>query len=229
MTDSLGEVTMVRVCHVVVGALLLMTAACSDTTTNVVNNFASVRLVNATDTPLSIAIGAVPDSANTRIVFGESSGCLLVDMSATTTPTLILTNDATGASSPFRPTLTPGAHVMVVAFGDTVGVVHLAPLSNSFAPATNGAGLRFFNGATTIGPLTMQRGGSTLTPPVIVGTASDFTSVPSDSARITFSNASSIVLDAGLMAFPLGQSSTVVVGPAAQGTNSLRFFTAQGC
>jgi len=62
------------------------------------------------------------------------------------------------------------------------------------------------------------------------GSASRFVNVPIDSASITFSNQTSFVLDAGRMAFPLGQNSTVVVGPAAPGaTVPLRFFTVQGC
>jgi hypothetical protein len=75
----------------------------------------------------------------------------------------------------------------------------------------------------------MARNNVVLTPFVGVGSASNFVSVPIDSGRIVFSNASSVVLDAGLMAFPQGQNSTVLVGPAASDSTPRRFFTAQGC
>jgi hypothetical protein len=89
--------------------------------------------------------------------------------------------------------------------------------------------LRFFNGEATSGPLVMRRNGVALTPFVGFGSASRFVSVPTDSASITFSSQTSFVLDAGRMAFPLGQNSTVVLGPPAPETVPPRFFTVQGC
>jgi hypothetical protein len=210
-----------------VGALLAMTAECHDATSNVVGSIAIVQLVNDTDTPLSITNAGVVDSANMRLVFGQSSTCLSVNLS--TTPAITLTNAVTGASITFTPPLPTGANLMVVAVIDTLGSVRLAALNNFFVPATNAAGLRFFNGVPQAGALVMLRGGTILTPFTAVGSASNFTSVPIDSARIAFSNVSQVVLDAGLMAFPQGQNSTVVIGPPASGTIPLRFFTVQGC
>jgi hypothetical protein len=224
-----GGVTMFRPSHVIIGALVLMAAACNDSVSNVVGNIATVRLVNGTDIPLSIASGGVLDTENTKIVFGQSSGCLLVNLSTTSVPTVTLTNGATGASIVFTPVLTGGTSVMVVAYNDAMGHVLLTPLTNAFVPAINGAGLRFFNGVATVGALTMARDSATLTPFVGIGAASNFVSVPLDSGRITFSNTATVVLDAGLMAFPEGQNTTIVVGPPAEGTVPLRFFTAQGC
>ena len=219
---------MFRPSHVVVGALVLIAAACSDSD-NVVHtlNAATVRLVNDTDTPLSLAVVNVLDSANARLVFGQASACVFVDLS--NVPALTITNGATGVSIAFTPILSAGDNVMVVAFGTTVGNVQFASLNNRFVPAANSAGLRFFNGVASTGPLVMQRNGAVLTPFVGFGAASGFVSVPIDSASITFSNQLSVVLDAGPMAFPLGQNSTVVVGPPAAGTDPLRSFTVQGC
>jgi hypothetical protein len=220
---------MFRASHVV-GALLLMTVSCNGTVTNVVDNLAAVRLINDTDTPLSIASGGVLNSANARLVFSQSSTCLFVDPSATTVPLIAITNGATGASIAFTPTLTAGANLMVVAFAAaTLGDVQLAVLTNRFVPTIDDAGLRFFNGAPSAGSLIMRRDTTTLTPLVEPGSASIFVSVPIDSARVTFSSTSTVVLDAGRMAFPQGQNSTVVVGPPAQGAVPLRFFIAQGC
>jgi hypothetical protein len=223
---------MFRPSRVVVGALVLMAAACSDSD-NVVHtlNAATVRLVNDTDTPLSLINAGVLDPVNASLVFGQASACVLVDL--TNTPTLTITNVA-GATIAFTPILSAGDNVTVVAFGATVGNVattnvQFATLNNRFVPALNSAGLRFFNGVSTTGPLVMRRNGLVLTPFVGFGSASRFVSVPIDSASITFSNQNSFVLDAGRMAFPLGQNSTVVIGPPAPETVPLRFFTVQGC
>jgi hypothetical protein len=218
---------MFRPFHVVVGALVLTAAACSDSD-NVVHtlNAATVRLVNDTDTPLSLINAGILDSASAGLVFGQASACVLVDL--TNSPTLTITNLA-GATIAFTPTLSAGDNVTIVAFGIPGGTVQFATLSNRFVPATSSAGLRFFNGEATSGPLLMRRNGVALTPFVGFGSASRFVSVPTDSASITFSSQTSFVLDAGRMAFPLGQNSTVVLGPPAPETVPLRFFTVQGC
>ena len=214
----------------VVGALVLLAAACSDNDNFVHTlNSATVRLVNDTDTPLSLTVLNVLDSANARLVFGQSSACVFLDLN--NSPVLTITNGATGATVPFTPILSAGDNVTIVAFGATPGTVQLASLNNRFVPAANTAGLRFFNGVSSTSPLLMRRNGGALTPFVGFGGASGFVSVPIDSGRITFADQSSVVLDAGLMAFPLGQNSTVVLGPPVPSpeTHPIRFFTVQGC
>jgi hypothetical protein len=219
---------MFRRAHVVFGTLALMGAACGDPISNFVSRAATVRLVNDTDTPLSLANRGSLDSANTRLVFGQASTCMFVEVSGATVPPLTLTNAATSALITFTPNLTAGVNLTIVAFADTVGEVRLAALGNGFVPAANDAGLRFFNGASNTGAILMQRGGVVLTPSIEFGSASGFVSVPIDSARITFSNRSSVVLDAGLMAFPVGQNATVFVGPAAGGDESVPVFQRPG-
>ena len=220
---------MFRSSHVVVGALGLVATACNDNTTNFVNNIATVRFVNDTDTPIVVSPTGIPDSTTTTLIFGAASACAFVDLSSASTPVLSVKNAATGASIAIIPVLTVGDNVTIVAFGDTTGPVQLTALSNRFVPVASDAGLRFFNGDVFAGPMTMQRNGVTLTPLTAFGSASSFLSVPIDSAHITFSNTVSVVLDAGQMAFPQGQNSTVFVGPPAAGTVPLRFFTVQGC
>lgn len=221
---------MFRPSHVAVGALALMAAACGDTTTNVVHtlNVVTVRLVNDTDTPLSVSTGVIVGPTNARLSFGDATGCLLIDLS--NVPALAVANATTGATIFFTPTLIPGANLTVVAFADASGNVQFAALSNSFVTTPSTAGLRFFNGVATTGPLDMSRNGAALTPLISFGSASDFVSVPTDSGSITFSNQSSVVLDAGSLVFPQNENSTVVLGPAvAPNTVPLRFFTVRGC
>ena len=219
---------MFRPSHFVVGALALIATACSDNGNFAPFNSAAVRLVNDTDTPIVLTNAAIFDPTTVRLAFGQSSGCLSIDVS--NIRALAVTNAVTGESIPFAPTLSPGGSVIVVAFAGTTGNIRFATLNDRFLPATNDAGLSFFNGASGTGALVMQRNGTALTPFVDFGTSSSFGSVPIDSASITFADQFSIVLDAGQIAFPLGQNSTVVVGPPAPAaTAPLRFFTARGC
>jgi hypothetical protein len=219
---------MFRPSHVAVGALALVAAACGDTA-NAVHTLdvVTVRLVNDTDTPLSVSTGAIVGPTNARLAFGDATGCLLIDLS--NVPALAVTNATTGATILFTPTLLAGANLTVVAFADTPGNVQFAALSNSFVTVAGTAGLRFFNGVATTGPLDMARNGAALTPLVSFGAASGFVSVPTDSGSITFSNQSSIVLDAGFLTFPPNQNSIVVLGPPVPNTAPLRFFTVRGC
>jgi hypothetical protein len=226
---SVVEVQMFRPSHAVVGALALMAAACNDSTSNFVSNLATIRLANDTDTPISITVRGTLDTLNRRLTYGSLSTCLFVDLSTTTVPVVSVMNAVTGATIVFTPVLTPGENALVVAWGDTLGAVALTALDNRFVPVANEAGLRFFNGVPRDGSLSMQRNSATLTPFIGVGSASRFVSVPIDSGRITFSNAATVVLDAGLLAFPQGQNSTVVVGPPVAGSVLRRLFVAQGC
>jgi hypothetical protein len=219
---------MFRLSHSVVGALALIASACSDNGNFAPFNSAAVRLVNDTDTPIVFTNAAIFDPTTARLGFGQSSRCLSIDVS--NIAALSVTNAATGESIAFAPQLTAGGSVIVVAFTGTTGNIRFATLNDRFLPATNNAGLSFFNGASATGALVMQRNRTALTPFVDFGTSSSFGSVPIDSASITFADQFSIVLDAGRLAFPLGQNSTVVVGPPAPtATAPLRFFTVRGC
>lgn len=218
---------MFRPSRFVVGALALMVTACNDDNF-VPFNSAAVRLVNDTNTPIVFTDAGIVNPTTARLGFGQSSACVSVDLSNTSI--LSVTNAATGESIPFAPRLTVGGSVIVVAVVDRVGNIQFATLNDRFLPATNDAGLSFFNGVSSTGPLLMQRNGISFTPLVDFGTSSSFMSVSVDSASITFADQVSIVLDAGQLAFPLDQNSTVVVGPPAPAaTAPLRFFTVQGC
>ncbi len=218
---------MFRPSRFVVGALALIVTACNDDNF-VPFNSAAVRLVNDTNTPIVFTDAGIVNPTTARLGFGQSSACVSVDLSNTSI--LSVTNAATGEPIPFAPRLTVGGSVIVVAVVDRVGNIQFATLNDRFLPATNDAGLSFFNGVSSTGPLLMQRNGISFTPLVDFGTSSSFMSVSVDSASITFADQVSIVLDAGQLAFPLAQNSTVVVGPPAPAaTAPLRFFTVQGC
>ena len=135
---------MFRPSHVVVGALALM-AACSDSD-NVVHtlNSATVRLVNDTDTPLSLVNGGILDSVSVGLVFGQASACVFVDLNNTLRLTI---TDGAGATIGFTPILSPGDNLTVVAFAPTVGNVatmgnvQFATLNNRFVPRRQQRGI----------------------------------------------------------------------------------------
>ena len=220
---------MFRPSRLVVGALSLMVAACSDNDNNVVGvaNTATVVLVNDTDTPIMLTAATVPDSATTTLNFGQATACAVFDLSKAV-PQLAVRNAETGATLALASTLSAGDNLTIVAFDGSAGILQLATLDNRFTPLETDAGLRFFNGAASADSIFMERNG-TLTPFVRLGAASPFASVSTDSATILFSNRRSIVLDAGVISFPHGRNSTLLVGPPAPRTTALRFFTVQAC
>ncbi|HEV8447849.1 MAG TPA: hypothetical protein VGQ44_13550 [Gemmatimonadaceae bacterium] len=220
---------MVRPFHIVVGALSLMAAACSDHDNVVqVANTATVVLVNDTDTPIALTADvSALDSASATLNFGQASACASVDLS-NAVPRLAVRNVLTGASLTVEPPLSAGSNLTIIAFDDRTGTLRLATLDNHFTPLETDAGFRFFNGVPSIGAIFAERRG-TLTSFVGLGEASPFVSVSTDSASILFSNRSAIVLDASVVAFPHGRNSTLVVGPPAVGITPLRFFIVQAC
>ena len=218
---------MFRPSYPVVVALAVMAAACSDHNGLAPDDLTTVRLVNDTDIPLSLANAGVVSVADASIAFGQASTCVPIALPGTV-PELTVTNVTTRRSIPFALPSAAGDNLIVVAFDDAAGNVRLTVLRDRFVPFETGAGLRFFNGVSKNGPLLMQRNGF-LTPFVAFGAASAFVSVQPDSEFVTFADRFSNVLDAGFLAFPMGMNSTVVLGPPVSGTENLRFFTVQGC
>lgn len=205
-------------------------AACGDKDANITiaGRTASVRFVNATDLPISIANDGVVASGNSGLVFGGSATCLAVD--ATNASALTFTNGSTSTTiTGFTPSFTPGGNATVVAFTDANGNTQFATLNNSFTPASGQAGLRVFNAANGSGTLSIMGNGTDLGVSVPFGAASDFVNVPAGTQDLTFTNGSAILLDAGNMSFVSGGNSTIVVGPAVSGSTTLRSFTANGC
>lgn len=207
-------------------------AACNDDTSNFVfvhtANTAVVRFVNATDTPITVRANGVIDTVNTRLGFGQQSSCLLVDL--TTTLPLTFTNGVTTVIIPgvVTPPLIGGSFT-VVAFAALNGPVQFVALNNAFVPTPGSAGLRFFNAASPAGPLTIRGNGVALSPAVNFGQSTAFLSVSPDPMGITFTNGTVTVLDAGTLAFPIAQSSTIIVGPPSAGSTTFRFFTTVSC
>jgi hypothetical protein len=213
--------------HVMVGALVLMAASCSDHNSVAPVSVTTVRLVNDTDIPLSLASNGVVASTDAEIAFSQASTCVS-SVLPNTLPVVTITDLATRERIPFTTPLVVGDNLIIVAFNDAAGNLRLAVLGDGFTPFETGAGLRFFNGIPNVGPLQMQRRGF-LTEFVEFGAASALVNVLPDSAVVTFADQFSNVVDAGPLAFPRGTNWTVFLGPAVAGIEDFRFFTVQDC
>jgi uncharacterized protein DUF4397 len=186
---------------------------------------ASVRFVNATSQPISVSNNGVIASAN--LAFGASSSCIPVPIA--NQASLTFTDAATGATlSGFTPALSADQSFTVVAFTNASGNTQFATLNNSSNLTSGSGGLRIFN-ATASGPLTIMANGTAVGGAVDAGTGGTFVSLPAGTQAITINNGATQVLDLGTVTITSGVAQTIVVGPAATGTTTLRSFTANGC
>jgi hypothetical protein len=219
---------MFRQSYLLVAVPLVFAAACGDKDNGGilgVGSAAQVRFINATDLPITVANNGLVASGSTGLVFGGTSTCLPVSSNA-----LVLTNGTTGTTlTGFTPVFAAGGNYTVVAYTDANGNTQFATLPNAFTPTTGSAGLRVFDAVSAQPSLAFADNGTTIGTTVPFGTASGFVSVPSGTGDITFMNSGSMILDAGSMNLSPGTLTTVVVGPSAAGSTTLRSFTVAGC
>jgi hypothetical protein len=183
-----------------------------------------VRFINATDLPITVANNGLVGTGSNGLVFGNTTACLPVTSNA-----LLLTNANGTTISGFTPAFAAGGSYTVIAYTDANGNTQFATLPNSFTPAAGSAGIRVFNAASGQPSVTFANNGTTLGGPVAFGTASDFVNVPSGSDTFTFSNSGTMILDAGSMTLSPGTNTTLIIGPAASGSTTLRSFSVAGC
>jgi len=112
---------MFRPSYLLVAVPLVFAAACGDKFNGVavIANGATVRFVNATDTPINITNAGVV--ADTDIVFGAQSVCL--NVSVASTGGLVFTNVNNGTTIGFAPSFTGGGRFTVIAFTDASGAI----------------------------------------------------------------------------------------------------------
>jgi len=218
---------MFRPSYLLVAVPLVFAAACGDKFNGVavIANGATVRFVNATDTPINITNAGVV--ADTDIVFGAQSACLNVAVAST--GGLVFTNFNNGTTIVFAPSFTVGGRFTVVAFSDAAGAIQFTTVNSDFTPTSGDAGLRLFNAVSSIPSATVLLNGTAVDGAAAFGTANNFASIPAGTADVTFENGTTQVLDAGQMTFTAGQSQMIVLGPAAAGTTPLRQFLVNGC
>ena len=200
------------------------------------STFATVRFVNATDTPIDIATSGTIATGNGALTFGTSSNCILVDERAANVTVL-----RTGVNSTivgFAPTFQKGGSFTVIIYPGVGGVPQFAVLPNAFNPNLNRGGFRAFNGVgvgtnfdvfvTVSGEVLRTASVNNVT----FGSGSGFVNVDATTVqqvRITNAGSAVVVLDAGNQSFVSGGNSTFVIAPPGPGSTTLRTFQSQAC
>ena len=220
---------MFRPSYLLVAVPLVFAAACGDKFNGVavIANGATVRFVNATDTPINITNAGVV--ADTDIVFGAQSACLNVAVAST--GGLVFTNVNNGTTIGFAPSFTVGGRFTVIAFTDASGAIRFATLNSEFTPTSGDAGLRMFDAVSAIPFATVLVNAVPIDGAAAFGTANQFSSIPGVAANIMFDNedGTTLFLDDGAVTFTAGPSQTIVFGPPAPGATTFRAFLVNGC
>jgi len=226
----------------VVAAMIpvLALAACDDTNARLgfvgPVSVATVRFVNATDTPIDIATSGAISAGNGALSFGVSSNCILVGVTASNVS--VLRTGANSALVGFTPNFSAGGSFTVVIFPGATGSPQFAILPNAFNPILNRGGFRAFNGvgAGTNFDVFVTVSGEVLRTAsvnnVTFGSGSGFVNVDATTVqqvRITNAGSPVVVLDAGNQSFVSGGNSTFVIAPPGPGSTTLRTFQSQAC
>jgi hypothetical protein len=198
--------------------------------------FATVRFVNATDTPIDIATSGTVANGNGALSFGTSSNCILVG--ATAANVTILRTGTNTAVVGFTPNFQAGGSFTVIIYPGPGGLPQFATLPNAFNPNLNRGGFRAFNavGAGTNYDVYVTTSGEPLRTAsvnnVTFGTGSGFVDVDATTVqqvRITNAGSLAVVLNAGNQSFSSGVNSNFIIAPPGPGSATLRTFQSQAC
>ena len=216
---------------------LLFKPVIKGTVTDAATVNATVRLANATATPLDFVQGTTVLSGSGNVAFGASSACSSVN--AATPGLTIQQTGTTTALAGFAPTLEVGKSYSIIAYPNASNVVQFATLPNVFTPAAGQAGLRVFNATTfpAAFDVFVTASGATLATPtvanvVVGGLGSAFVSVPAGASEVRLTalgTTTPILLDIASQTFTAGQNVTLVIAPPAAGSTTPRAFFVVGC
>ena len=194
---------------------------------------ASVRLFNATGTPLNLLQAGTALTGGSNVASGATSTCSSVNAA---TPNLTVTQGTTTSALPgFSPSFTAGTSYTIVAYPDASGAVQFSTLGNVFAPATGQAGLRVFNATTTGYDVHVTNIGGSLATPLfanqLAGTSSSYIGIPAGTSVVTVTSAggTTAVVALPTQSFAAGQNATLVIAPPAAGSTTPRLFVVPSC
>jgi hypothetical protein len=195
---------------------------------------ATVRFINATNSNIDVSNAGSVATGNNNLGFGAFSSCMSVNTAGTTGTGLAFNQPGTTTAIPgFTQNLATGGNYTVIAYPSSTGTQFITVSNSGFTPSSGQAGLRVFNAASTIGSVVALGNGTTLGTGAAVsyGNAGAFVNVPAGSQTITFNTGTgtSTIANAGALSFTAGQNYTLVVAPAATGSNTLRTFMVAGC
>jgi hypothetical protein len=208
---------------------LLFKPVIKATVTNLALTNATVRLVNATDSPINFLQNGTALNGGSNLAFGANSACTSVNAA---TPQLSViqgstTTQLTGLA------LTAGHSFNIVAF-PAAGGTQFFTQPTTFTAAAAQAGLSVFNAsASPLDVYVAAAGGSLVTPTfgnVLSGAGAAFVSVPAGSSVISLTapGSKSVLLNPGIV-LPAALNTTLVIAPPAAGSATLRTFFVLGC
>jgi hypothetical protein len=211
---------------------LLFKPVIKATVTNLGLTNATVRLVNATDSPLNFLQNGTALSGGSNLAFGTSSACSSV---SATTPQLSVTQGASTTPLPgFAPALTASHSFSIVAFPNSTGGVQFATVPTTFTPASGQAGMGVFNASGGALDVYVTAPGAPLGTPtfanVLAGASGALLGVPAGTSmvRVTATGNTTVLLTLAML-FPAAQNTTLVIAPPASGSSTLRTFFVPGC
>lgn len=196
-----------------VGSGIVAVAGSADT--------ARVRFVNATASPLDLAVSGVVSSTNANIASGGSVGCFTVENPST--PGLSVRKAGTTSDLPgFATFFSGGGRYTVVAFPGAAGTVQFVNVPNASVIVSGRSALRVLNGSSGLGTVDVHVGtpGTALGTPTVTGVAFGSTSPTFDApagavqVRLTTAGTTTVVFDAGTLTLAAGTSYTLVVSSA---------------
>jgi hypothetical protein len=235
MLRSLHSLRRVRLLAVALVPLAL--AACDDTDKDTATgpfNNATVRLLNATNTSLTVSNAGVVATGNNNINFGAGSSCMAVNTSGQTGTGLTFTQAGTTTPISFTPSFASGGNYTVVAYTNAAGGAQFAIIDNTgFTPAVGQAGLRVVNASSGTASLFPTSGATPLgaSTGIASGTAGTFVSLAANNPSVTVNTGAgtSNIATAGPLTLVPGQNYTLVIGSPAAGSTSLRTFMLPTC
>jgi hypothetical protein len=216
-------------------ALLSLTfvAACDDDSTGL-GTSATVRVANATNSPIDVASGSAVATGNSGVAFGSSSSC--VSTSALDTDLNVSPAGTTNSYASFAPNFRSGESYVVLAYPGFAGAPQFAYIPTGMTQAAGQSGLRVFNAASTAGSydVYVTAPGAALGPVSASGigfqTLSNYIPVAAGTSLIRLANAGTqTVTLAGSQTFTAGQNAVLVIGPPAVGSTVPRTFLVTGC
>jgi len=211
-------------------------AACgsSDDVTGANSSTATVRFINASTQNIDVSNAGSVATGNNNLAFGANSSCMTVNTSGNSGTGLAFNQPGTTTAIPgFTQSFAAGGNYTVIAYPSSTGTQFITLNNSGFTPTSGQAGLRVFNAASTVGSVVALNNGTALGTGagVSYGSGGAFMNVPSGSQTITFNTGTgtTTIANTGSLSFTAGQNYTLVVAPAATGTNTLRTFMVAGC
>lgn len=181
----------------------------------------TVRFVNATASPLDLAVNGSVSPTNANIAPGSGVACFTVNDPAT--PGLSVRQAGTTADlSGFATFFSKGGRYTIVAFPGAAGTVQFVNVPNAAIITAGRGALRVVNGSSGLGTVDayVDVPGAALGTPAITGVGFGNASATFDvpvgavQVRLTTAGTTNVVYDAGTRTFAAGKSYTLVISSA---------------